>query len=95
MSLSLSRPDLMRRQNLINGEWADARDARRYPVQNPASDALLAEVPDSTAIDARAATDAARESRSHDRRSLLCSVIIIITRGGLGSRAASSPPTQS
>lgn len=59
MSLSLSRPDLMRRQNLINGEWADARDARRYPVQNPASDALLAEVPDSTAIDARAATDAA------------------------------------
>ena len=43
MSLSLSRPDLMRRQNLINGEWADARDARRYPVQNPASDALLAE----------------------------------------------------
>ena len=59
MSLSLSRPDLMRRQNLINGEWADARDARRYPVQNPASDALLAEVPESTAIDARAATDAA------------------------------------
>ncbi|MDR3400773.1 MAG: NAD-dependent succinate-semialdehyde dehydrogenase [Pandoraea sp.] len=59
MSLSLSRPDLMRRQNLINGEWTDAHAGGRYAVQNPASDALLADVADSTAVDARAATDAA------------------------------------
>ncbi|MGR9585349.1 NAD-dependent succinate-semialdehyde dehydrogenase [Pandoraea sputorum] len=59
MSLSLSRPDLMRRQNLINGEWTDARHAGRYAVHDPASDTLLADVADSTATDARAATDAA------------------------------------
>ncbi|AJP56545.1 succinate-semialdehyde dehydrogenase (NADP(+)) [Pandoraea vervacti] len=59
MSLCLSRPDLIRHQNLINGEWTDAHDAGRYRVHNPANDAVLAEVPDSAAVDARAATDAA------------------------------------
>ncbi|MBJ9622070.1 NAD-dependent succinate-semialdehyde dehydrogenase [Burkholderia multivorans] len=59
MSLALSRTELLRTANLIDGTWRDALDGRRYAVDDPATLDRVAGVPDSAAVDARAATDAA------------------------------------
>ncbi|WP_175671474.1 NAD-dependent succinate-semialdehyde dehydrogenase [Burkholderia ambifaria] len=59
MPLTLSRPELVRTANLIDGAWRDARDGRRFDVTDPATLETVAQAPDSDAADARAATDAA------------------------------------
>ena len=58
MSLALTRKELIRPQNLIDGKWIDAADSARFPVTNPATGELIVEVANSGAADARAATDA-------------------------------------
>jgi succinate-semialdehyde dehydrogenase/glutarate-semialdehyde dehydrogenase len=62
MSLTLTRTDLLKQQNFINGEWCDSIGARRYEVADPATGAAFASVPDSTAEDARRATVAAHNA---------------------------------
>jgi succinate-semialdehyde dehydrogenase / glutarate-semialdehyde dehydrogenase len=62
MSLTLTRGELLRRQNLIGGQWLDASGKARYPVTNPATGETIAEVANSSAVDARAATDAATQA---------------------------------
>ncbi|WP_175837448.1 NAD-dependent succinate-semialdehyde dehydrogenase [Burkholderia anthina] len=59
MPLTLSRTELVRTANLIDGTWRDALDGRRFAVTDPATLDAVADVPDSAAADARAATDAA------------------------------------
>ncbi|WP_175951865.1 NAD-dependent succinate-semialdehyde dehydrogenase [Burkholderia sp. BCC0405] len=59
MPLTLSRSELLRTANLIDGAWRDALDGRRFAVTDPATLDTAAEAPDSGAADARAATDAA------------------------------------
>ncbi|UOB60496.1 NAD-dependent succinate-semialdehyde dehydrogenase [Burkholderia pyrrocinia] len=59
MPLTLSRTELVRSANLIDGAWRDALDGSRFTVTDPATLDRLADVPDSSAADARAATDAA------------------------------------
>ncbi|MDR6454200.1 NAD-dependent succinate-semialdehyde dehydrogenase [Variovorax paradoxus] len=58
MPLTLSRPELQRTANFIAGEWCSAAD-RTLDVTDPATGALIAQVPDSGADAARAAADAA------------------------------------
>ncbi|MBT2334921.1 NAD-dependent succinate-semialdehyde dehydrogenase [Variovorax paradoxus] len=58
MPLTLSRPELQRTANFIAGEWCTAA-GRTLDVTDPATGALIAQVPDSGADDARAAVDAA------------------------------------
>ena len=58
MSLSFSRDDLLPGRNYI-GRWCEAQEGRRFDVTDPATDAVVASVPDSGAADARAALDAA------------------------------------
>ncbi|HEX7277299.1 MAG TPA: aldehyde dehydrogenase family protein, partial [Acidimicrobiales bacterium] len=43
----------------IGGEWRDAAGGRTLPVEDPATGAVLCEVADATADDAKAALDAA------------------------------------
>jgi succinate-semialdehyde dehydrogenase / glutarate-semialdehyde dehydrogenase len=62
MELRLKREELLRRQNLIGGEWTDASNSARYPVTNPATGQVIAEVANSGHADARAATDAANKA---------------------------------
>lgn len=62
MELTLKREELMRRQNLIGGEWIDASTMARYAITNPATGAVVAEVADSGQADARKATDAANRA---------------------------------
>jgi succinate-semialdehyde dehydrogenase/glutarate-semialdehyde dehydrogenase len=58
MPLTLTRPELLRHANFIGGQWTTA-PAARLAVTDPATGALIAEVPDSGAAEARAALDAA------------------------------------
>jgi succinate-semialdehyde dehydrogenase/glutarate-semialdehyde dehydrogenase len=58
MPLSIRRDDLLPGRNFI-GRWCEAEEGRRFDVTDPATDAVVASVPDSGAADARAALDAA------------------------------------
>jgi succinate-semialdehyde dehydrogenase / glutarate-semialdehyde dehydrogenase len=53
-----ARP-LIHTDNFIDGQWTAAQSGRRFPVIDPATGKRIAEVADSGAADARAATDAA------------------------------------
>ncbi|QMI49299.1 NAD-dependent succinate-semialdehyde dehydrogenase [Burkholderia sp. MBR-1] len=59
MPLTLSRTELVRTANLVDGSWRVALDGRCFDVTNPATLDTIAYAPDSGAADARAATDAA------------------------------------
>lgn len=51
--------ELIQSANFIDGAWVDAIDGARFAVTDPASGETVAQVADSGAADARAATDAA------------------------------------
>ncbi|MCC7096296.1 MAG: NAD-dependent succinate-semialdehyde dehydrogenase [Thermomonas sp.] len=59
MSLSLSRPALLRTQAYLDGHWRDADAGGHCEVRNPASGDLLGRVPDMGAGETRCAIDAA------------------------------------
>jgi len=59
MPLDITRDELIRSQNFIAGRWCAAADEAVFPVQDPATDTRIAQVPDSSAADAEAAVDAA------------------------------------
>jgi succinate-semialdehyde dehydrogenase/glutarate-semialdehyde dehydrogenase len=56
---TLSRRDLVRAGNFIDGAWRAAQGGEWHAVADPASLATIAHVPDSAAADAAAAVDAA------------------------------------
>ncbi|HEX2541266.1 MAG TPA: NAD-dependent succinate-semialdehyde dehydrogenase [Caldimonas sp.] len=58
MTLSIRRDDLLPGRNYI-GRWCEAEEGRRFHVTDPATDAVFSSVPDSGAVDALAALDAA------------------------------------
>ncbi|WP_184865476.1 NAD-dependent succinate-semialdehyde dehydrogenase [Acidovorax soli] len=58
MTLTLTRPDLLRSANFIAGQWTPGPGAL-LAVTDPATGATITEVPDSGAAEARAALDAA------------------------------------
>lgn len=60
MSLTLTRTDLLKEQNFIDGQWCDSSSGARYEVADPASGAQFAAVPASCAVDAAQATAAAQ-----------------------------------
>ena len=45
MSLKLKRPDLLRAQGLIDGQWRDAASGESFPVSNPANNDVITTVP--------------------------------------------------
>ncbi|AMP40468.1 NAD-dependent succinate-semialdehyde dehydrogenase [Ralstonia solanacearum] len=55
----LRQTGLIRTDNLIDGQWMAGTDGVRFAVTDPATSSIIAKVPDSSAADARAATDAA------------------------------------
>jgi succinate-semialdehyde dehydrogenase/glutarate-semialdehyde dehydrogenase len=62
---SLSDPDLLRTQAYINGEWVDADDGATFPVYNPATGEVIADMADVGAAETRRAIEAAEVAR-HD-----------------------------
>ncbi|MDP9962898.1 succinate-semialdehyde dehydrogenase/glutarate-semialdehyde dehydrogenase [Variovorax paradoxus] len=67
MPLTLTHPELQRNANFIGGQWLTAT-GRTLDVTDPATGALIAQVPDSGAEEARAATDAAHTAFPSWRR---------------------------
>ncbi len=59
MSLTLTRPDLIRNQNFINGQWRASHEKAHFRVTDPATGEAFASVPDSGAADAQMAVAAA------------------------------------
>lgn len=59
MLLQLQRPELLRQQAYINGQWCDAASGNTIAVDNPATGEVIAHVPSLTAEETRAAIDAA------------------------------------
>jgi succinate-semialdehyde dehydrogenase/glutarate-semialdehyde dehydrogenase len=57
--MHLQRPDLLRDDNYINGQWQAAASGRRFPVENPANGEKLKEVADGGTADMDAAITAA------------------------------------
>ncbi|WP_245556759.1 NADP-dependent succinate-semialdehyde dehydrogenase [Aquaspirillum serpens] len=57
--LQLQRPELLRQQAYINGQWCDAASGNTIAVDNPATGEIIAHVPSLTAEETRAAIDAA------------------------------------
>src|ERR1700686_3545719 len=67
-SLSLNDPDLLRQQAYIDGRWCDADNGKSFPVTNPASGELLAQVPDMGAAETQRAIEAAKAAWPEWRR---------------------------
>lgn len=62
MTLTLTRSDLIRSGNFINGQWQTSKQNEQYPVSNPATDSVFAQAANSTVDDAKRATDAAYDA---------------------------------
>jgi succinate-semialdehyde dehydrogenase/glutarate-semialdehyde dehydrogenase len=60
---SLSDPDLLRTQAYINGEWVDADNGATFPVYNPATGEVIADMADVGAAETRRAIEAAEVAR--------------------------------
>ncbi len=56
---TLKDTKLFRTRCYINGEWCDADSGKTFPITDPATGAILAEVPDMGAAETRRAIDAA------------------------------------
>jgi succinate-semialdehyde dehydrogenase/glutarate-semialdehyde dehydrogenase len=70
--------ELIRSDNFIDGKWVASAKGKRFDVTNPATGEVIAQVADSDAADARAATDAAarafpawRDALPKDRAAVL------------------------
>ena len=57
--LALKEPVLLRKEAFVDGAWVEAGAKKRFGVTNPANGAVIAEVADLDASDARAAIEAA------------------------------------
>ena len=60
--VELKDASLLRTQAYVDGTWRDADSGARFPVDNPASGEVLAEVADLDGADARAAIEAAHRA---------------------------------
>ncbi|WP_109483956.1 NAD-dependent succinate-semialdehyde dehydrogenase [Paraburkholderia sp. C35] len=70
--------ELIQSGNFIDGKWVASAEGKRFDVTNPATGEVITQVADSTAADARAATDAAarafpawRDALPKDRAAVL------------------------
>ncbi len=59
MSLKLTDQSLLKNLAFVNGEWIASHSGKTFPVTNPATGELLAEVPDMDEVDTHRAIDAA------------------------------------
>jgi succinate-semialdehyde dehydrogenase/glutarate-semialdehyde dehydrogenase len=62
MSISLKDSTLLKEKTLIDGNWCDAETGARLAVVDPASGALIAQVPACTAVETRRAIEAAERA---------------------------------
>ena len=54
------RADVRTYQMYVNGEWVDSKTDKTFPVYDPASEEVIAQVPDAQAEDVGRAVEAAK-----------------------------------
>jgi succinate-semialdehyde dehydrogenase/glutarate-semialdehyde dehydrogenase len=59
MTLLLQDPSLLKNQAYIDGQWCDAPQQKRFPVNNPATGEVLTHIADLGAVDTTRAIAAA------------------------------------
>ena len=76
--IDLNKPDLLKTESFINGQWMAAEDGARFDVTNPADGSELCTVPDLGVSEARQAIECAaaawpawRERTAKDRAAIL------------------------
>lgn len=62
LSHLMLRPDLLRTQAYVAGDWIDAAEGARIDVTNPADGSVIGSIPALSATESRAAVDAAQEA---------------------------------
>jgi succinate-semialdehyde dehydrogenase / glutarate-semialdehyde dehydrogenase len=67
-TLSLKDSELFRQQAFIAGRWCEADNGKSFPVTNPATGEVLAQVPDMEATETRRAIEAAKAAWPQWRR---------------------------
>jgi succinate-semialdehyde dehydrogenase/glutarate-semialdehyde dehydrogenase len=67
-TLSLKDSELFRQRAFIAGRWCKADNGKSFPVTNPATGELLAQVPDMEAAETRRAIEAAKGAWPEWRR---------------------------
>jgi succinate-semialdehyde dehydrogenase/glutarate-semialdehyde dehydrogenase len=67
-TLSLKDSELFRQQAFIAGRWCEADNGKSFPVTNPATGEVLAQVPDMEATETRRAIEAAKAAWPEWRR---------------------------
>jgi succinate-semialdehyde dehydrogenase / glutarate-semialdehyde dehydrogenase len=67
-TLSLKDSQLLRQQAFIAGRWCEADNGKSFPVTNPATGEVLAQVPDMEATETRRAIEAAKAAWPEWRR---------------------------
>jgi succinate-semialdehyde dehydrogenase/glutarate-semialdehyde dehydrogenase len=67
-ALSLKDSELFRQRAYIAGRWCEADNGKSFPVTNPATGEVLAQVPDMEATETRRAIDAAKAAWPEWRR---------------------------
>jgi succinate-semialdehyde dehydrogenase/glutarate-semialdehyde dehydrogenase len=60
--MHLSKPSILRTQGYIDGKWVDADSGKTFPVYDPATGALIANVPSMGAAETRRAIEAANRA---------------------------------
>ena len=68
ITLSLKDSELFRQQAFIAGRWCEADNGKSFPVTNPATGEVLAQVPDMEATETRRAIEAAKAAWPEWRR---------------------------
>ena len=58
----LKDPSLFREEAFINGQWFKAASGKTFPVNNPATEEIIAEVSNLNAADAQLAIDVAAQA---------------------------------
>lgn len=62
-SINLKKPDLLRQQAFINGQWVDAGSGKTFDVMNPATGKLIARVPELSADEVDLAINGAAKAQ--------------------------------
>ena len=80
MTMKLNQATLLKNQAFINGTWVGAQSGKTFAVTNPATGAVIVEVPDMGEAETQAAIDAAAEAAK--RRAIRRSPALVSWIGG-------------
>jgi succinate-semialdehyde dehydrogenase / glutarate-semialdehyde dehydrogenase len=80
MTLNLTKPELLKSQSFINGQWVDADNGATFEITNPADGSLITTVPDMGAAETQKAIEAANAAFDQWRKKTAKERAVILRR---------------